>query len=70
MRVFSAIVEVAALSMLDVRRQASLHHSIASQLVGYDHSRHLLQALQQSLEEPLSGFPIAPLLDQDIEDDT
>ena len=28
------------------------------------------ETLQQTLEEPLSGVPIAPLLDQNIEDDT
>ena len=70
MRVLSTIVEVAALSMLDTGQQASLCHTIASQLIGDDHSRHKLQALQQTLEEPLGGFPITPLLDQNIEDET
>ena len=70
MRVLGTIVEVAALSMLDTGQQASLCHTIASQLIGDDHSRHKLQALQQTLEEPLGGFPITPLLDQNIEHDT
>jgi hypothetical protein len=69
MRILSTIVEVATLSMLDIR-QEELRHAIASQLVGDDHSRHILQALQQTLEEAPGGFPIAPLLDQNIEDDT
>src|ERR1700733_8280153 len=70
MRVFSTIVQVAALSMLNIRQQASLRHAIAFKFVGDDHSRHILQALQQTLEEPLGGFPITPLLDQNVEDDT
>ena len=70
MRVLSAIVEVAALSMLDIGQQASLRHAIASQLVGDDHARHILQVFQQTLKEPLGGFSITPLLDQNIEDDT
>ena len=67
MRVFSTIIEVAALSMLDIGQQASLRHAIASQFVGDDHARHILQALQQTFEEPLGGFSITPLLDQNIE---
>jgi hypothetical protein len=70
MRVFSTIVEVAALSMLDIGQQASLRHTITSQLVGDDNARHILQALQRALEEPLGGFPITPLLDPNIEEDT
>ena len=56
--------------MLDIGQQASLRHAITSQLVGDDHPRHILQALQQTPEEPHGGFPFAPLLDQNIEDDT
>jgi hypothetical protein len=70
MRVLGTIVEVAALSMLDIGQQALLRHTIACQLVGDDHSRHILRAPLQTLEEPLGGIPIAPLPDQNIEDDT
>ena len=70
MRVLSTIVEVATLSVLDIGQQMTLRHPIASQLVGDDHSRHVLQALQQTPEEPLGSFPITSLLDQNIEDDT
>ena len=56
--------------MLDIGQQLALRHPIASQFVGDDHSRHILQALQQTLEEPLCSFPITPLLDQNIENDT
>ncbi len=64
------IVEVAALSVLDLGQQVALRHPIASQLVGDDRSRHILQTLQQTLEEPLGGFRITPSLDQNIENDT
>ena len=70
MRILGTIVEVAALSMLDAGQQTTLRHAVASQLVGNDHTRHILQALQQTLEESLGGFPIASLLNQNIEDDT
>jgi hypothetical protein len=43
MRVLGAIVEVAALSVLDVGKQVALRHTIASQLVGHDHPRHIQQ---------------------------
>ena len=66
MRVLSTIVEVATLSVLDIGQQMTLRHPIASQLVGDDHSRHVLQALQQTPEEPLGSFPITSLLDQNI----
>jgi hypothetical protein len=70
MRVLSTIVEAAALAMLDIRQQLPLRHAIASQFIRDDHARYILQALEQTLEEPLGGFPVASLLNQDIEDDT
>ena len=56
--------------MLDIRQQLALRNAVTSQLVGHDHSRHILQALQQSPEEPLGGFAIAPVLNQNVEDNT
>ncbi len=56
--------------MLDIGQQTSLRHAIASQLVGHDYPRHILQAPEKPLEEALGGFPITPLLDQNIQDDT
>jgi hypothetical protein len=63
-RVRSAIVQVAALSMLDVGQQAWLCRAIASQFVGDNHPPRVLQALQQTLEEPLGSISIMLLLDQ------
>src|SRR5262249_42275863 len=69
MRVLSTIVEVAALAMLDIRLQLPLRHATASQFIRDDHARYI-KALEQTLEEPLGGFPVASLLNQDTEDDT
>jgi len=53
--------------MLDVRKQVALRHTVASQFVGHDHSRHILQTLQQSPEESLGGWGIAAFLNEDVE---
>ena len=66
-RILGAIVEVAALPMLDIGQQVALRDPIAPEFVGDDHPRRILQALQQTLEEPLGGFRIPPVLHKDIE---
>jgi hypothetical protein len=53
--------------MLDTGKQTALSDAVAPQLVGHDHSRHVLQALQQLSEEALGGIGISPLLNKDIE---
>ena len=40
---------------------------VSAQLVSDDHTRDILQALQQLAEEALCGFGIASALDQDVE---
>ena len=71
MRDLSPIVEITAtLPVLHMRQDLACGSGVALELVRHDHPRHILQALQQLAEEPLGGFPIALLLDQDIEDDT
>ena len=67
MRVLGAIVQVSALAVLDAGKQLAPGDAVASQLVGHDHPRHKLQALQQPFKEALRGFGIAPVLDEDIE---
>ncbi len=69
MRVLCPIVKIAALSMLDARKHLTLSHTVAPQLVGHEHPRHILQTLQQSLEEALRSGGIAPGLHQDVEHD-
>jgi hypothetical protein len=67
MRVLRPIVQISTLPVLDAGKQLTLSDAVAPQLVGYDHPRHVLQTLQQSLEEPLCSVRIAPGLNQDIE---
>jgi len=68
MGVLRAVVEVSALPVLDIGQQMALSYPIASELVGDDHPGHILQALQQTPEEPLGGFRIPSVLHKDIED--
>ena len=56
--------------MLDAGKKVAPRHTIASQLVGHDHPRHILQTLQKPLEEGLRGVGIAPGLNQDVEHNT
>ena len=56
--------------MLDAGKQVALRHTMASQLVGHDRPRHILQTLQQPPEEALRGVGIAPGLNQTVERDT
>ena len=67
--VFSAIVEVAALSVLDVREQSTLCRAVAPELVGHAHTRNVLQTPEQALEEPRCGFRISTTLDKNVEHD-
>ena len=53
--------------MLDTGQDFALGRAIATQLIGYDHSRHVLQITKQLAEEPLCGLGIAPALDQNVE---
>jgi hypothetical protein len=69
MRVLCPIVQVAAFTVLDVRQKLTLRHTIALQLVRDENARHILQTLQQSLEETPRGPGVAAALHQDIEDD-
>ena len=69
MRVLRSIVQVAALAVFDIGHQRTLRRAIAAQLVGDDDPRHILQTLQQPLEEALRRSGIAATLHQDVEHD-
>ena len=69
MQILRAIVEVAALPMLDIRQQLSLCYAVASQLVGDQDTRRILQTLQQPPKEALRRPGVAAALHQDIEHD-
>ena len=60
MRILSAVVQIPTLSMFDLRKDLALRHTVASQLVGHDHPRHILQALQQPA--PASAALVRKLL--------
>ena len=55
--------------MLDLRKQLTLSHAVASQLIGHDHARYILKTLQQLSEESLRGFGVPAWLNEDIEHD-
>ena len=69
MGILSAIVQVAALTVLDIRQELALRHPVAFQLVGDENARHVLQPLQETLEEALCRAGIAAGLDQNIKHD-
>jgi hypothetical protein len=52
--------------MFDLRKNLALRHAVASQLIGHDHPRHILQALQDSAKEALGGVGIPPLLHENV----
>jgi len=54
-RVLGPIIQISAFPMLDAGKQLTLRNAVASQLVGHDHPRHVLETFQQSLEEPFRG---------------
>ena len=56
--------------MLNPGKQFALSDAVASQFVSDDHSRQVLQALQQSPEEALGSIGVAPVLNKDVEHNT
>jgi hypothetical protein len=53
--------------MFNASKQVMVSDTIASQCVGHDHSRHIVQSPQRSLEKPLCSVGLAPRLDKDIQ---
>src|SRR3954452_7182672 len=66
-RALRPVVQVAALAVLDTGQDLPLGRAIAAQLVGHDHTRDVLQPLQQLLEEAPGRLGVAPALHQDVE---
>src|ERR1700704_2129055 len=56
--------------MFNLGKQLALGHAVAPQLVGYDHARDILKALQQPTKEAFGSFGIPPWLNEDVEHDT
>ena len=67
MRHLGAVVQGAALPVLDTGQDLALRRGVAAQLVGRDDPRHILQALEQFAEEPLGGLRTAPALHQYVQ---
>src|SRR3981081_231377 len=53
--------------MFNLGKQPALGPAVASQLIGHDHARDILKALQQPSKEVLRGFGVSPWLNQDVE---
>ena len=67
MRVLRTVVEISALPMFDSRKQLTFRHTVAPQLVGHDHPRHIVQTRQQASEETLGCLAVAACLNEDVE---
>ena len=70
MRILGPIIQIPTLSVLDAGKQLTLSDAVASQLVGHDYPRHVLQTLQKPPKEALRRVGIAPGLNKNIEHDT
>jgi hypothetical protein len=58
MRILSAVVQIPALSMFDLRKDLALRHTVASQLVGHDHSRRIVP-FSSRLKKRLAALALA-----------
>jgi len=56
------------LPMLHSGHDFSFRRTVAPQLVGDDHARHVPQTLQQLAKETLGGFLIPATLNQNVKD--
>lgn len=63
-----SVVAPAILNVPHARQKLSSSRSIAAQLVGSDHVRHVAQTLEQLAEEALSRPLVSALVHQDVED--
>src|SRR5260370_7057179 len=68
MRHLSAIVEIAALAVLDPRQDLAFGGGVALEVVCGDHRGKMPEALQQLAEEPRGRGCVAAALDQNVED--
>jgi hypothetical protein len=55
--------------MFNLWQQLTLGNAVASQLIGHDHSWHILKAFQQPPKETFGCFGIPPRLNEDVEHD-
>jgi hypothetical protein len=69
MRVLRPVVQVAALTMLDLRQQLALCHPIPLQFVSNPDARFILHTCQETLEEALRSRSVPATLHQDVQHD-
>jgi hypothetical protein len=68
-RILIAIIQVTALTVLDIRQKLALSHAIALQFIGDENARHVKQPLQETLEEALRCPGAAASLHQNVKHD-
>src|SRR5262245_40129343 len=66
-RILCAVVQPSVLAMFHVRQYLAFRCSITAELIGYQHTWHVLTALQQLPKELECGSFVAPALEEDIE---
>jgi hypothetical protein len=69
MRILSAIIQVTALTVLDIGQKLALSHAIALQFIGNENARHVHQPLQETLEEALRRPGVTAGLHQNVKHD-
>jgi hypothetical protein len=67
MRVFTAVVEIATLAVVDPGQDIALRRAVALQLIRDDDPRYIPQALEQLAKKLLRGLLVAATLHQDVE---
>jgi hypothetical protein len=66
-RILSPVIEVTALTVLDLRKQLPSSDTVTSELIRHDHSRFVFQAGEQASEETLRRLTITATLNQNVE---
>jgi hypothetical protein len=69
MRILSAIIQVAALTVLDIRQKLALSDAIALPFIGDENARHMQQPLQETLEEAFRCPGVTAGLHQNVKHD-
>jgi hypothetical protein len=66
--ILTAGIEIATLAMFHAGQHLALRRTVALQLVRDDHTRHILEAVEQLAKELFRSLLIAPTLHQEVEE--
>jgi hypothetical protein len=66
-RVLRSVVQILRAAVLHTGHQPAVRRPVAAQLVGDQHSGHILQALQKLAKEPGRGLGVSPGGDQNVQ---